>query len=40
MCIVLTTIAEVQEKATPQNSKSTTEKISEGVTNTADKASR
>merc|ERR1712100_308144 len=30
----------VQEKVTPQESKSTTDKVKEGVTNTADKASR
>merc|ERR1712233_134922 len=30
----------VQEKVTPQESKSTTDKVKEGVTNTADKAQR
>ncbi|PSK53904.1 heat shock protein 9/12-like protein [Elsinoe australis] len=30
----------LQEKATPQSSKSTTDKVSEGVTDTADKAAR
>merc|ERR1712029_1230611 len=30
----------IQEKATPQESKSTTDKVKEGVTNTADKAPR
>merc|ERR1711981_508329 len=30
----------IQEKATPQESKSTTDKVKEGVSNTADKAQR
>merc|ERR1711939_928111 len=30
----------IQEKATPQESKSTTDKVKEGVTNTADEAQR
>lgn len=37
---ILTSITELQDKVTPQGSKSTTDKLSEGVSNVGDKAQR
>jgi hypothetical protein len=37
---VLTITAEAQEKLTPESQKSTTDKISEGITDTTDKVAR